>query len=416
LAAALFVGCISVLVVGCGGKKSEPLVEPEPELSPEEVAAETERRRLSSIKASLDRVKKQIKRDPTDFFTNMDNLRGVLYGAGGTKYDKEVRALIEAQEEGLRELAEEQLDALVDEAAKHSEKEDWDEAERVLTQYEQNEEAYSDLPAWQRYEEMIDEVKTSGMAEREARLLLAKSMKFKRQGEVARAIGMLIAFPDKFTKTRHYGDVKAQIASFMEEYEVMRNAQAKEDAIAFTELVIDEFLSNFDHVMRSGDEDVWEGVDEVAEGDNDGESPAPLVLGTEEWEHWSVEFTVKFSGDVPFRLGITMGVTRFSSGKQQWATYPFPDLDEDTWHTIRVTLSDGEFDVRDVSTGTKLKDSVPKANATGGLAFFLMPGQKMFVKDIKFKVTSKIELNEGKAKGEDVGEEDDGDDDEDDGK
>ncbi len=383
--------CLSLVVAGCGGSKKAAPKDEEPEMTAEEVAAEVQKRRLESIKSNFERAKKLVRKNPTDFFTNTENLQGILVGAMGTRYEEDIQAEIDQQEQGLKDFADKQLDELMVEVETHMSKKDWDEAERTLIRFAQNEDAFRALPAWNRYEEMIEEIKIKGMAEGEARTLLGRATKYKLQGETARAIGMLVAFPNKYRDTSEYAQIEETIASYMEDYRVERAERDKEDAVPFVDLEMDEYLSNFHHVMLSGDVTVWNGVDGVAEGDNSGELPAPLVLGTSEWENWTVEFTVKYTGDEPFRLGVTAGETRFSRGKQQWATYPFPDLDEDEWHTLRVIVSDGEIEVRDVTTGSKLKEGVPKANATGGIAFFIMPGQKMFLKDVRYKIVSKIE-------------------------
>ncbi|MEM7263541.1 MAG: hypothetical protein AAF488_16255 [Planctomycetota bacterium] len=384
---------------GCGGGGGSNSSEPEqtePEKSPEELAAEAEEQRLDHIKRQFDLAKKQIRKAPSDFFNHIDNLQGILVGASGTKYEEPLKEAIAEQNKALEDFADKQLDGLLTEAKTYLEKEDWYEAEQTLERFEQNAAAFSNLPAWERYQDELERVRIASDAEHVSQTVLGRAAKFRRQGELARALGILIGYPEVYSGTSYHAQVQKTVEEYLVDYKLELAEREKADAIPFVDLEIDEYLSNFDVVGRAGEDDVWSGVDGVVEGSNESDDPnnrAIIVLGTDEWEDWVVEFSVKYK-DGKLRLGITNGLPTYGGSEKQFATYSFPDVEEGEWVQMRVEVREGMFNVINVDDGTPMKEDVGKAYQTGGFAVWLFPGQQVFLKDIRYKVLTQVELDE----------------------
>lgn len=387
--------CIS----GCGGGgNSAPVIEAEPEKTPEELAAIQREAHLKELEKQIKMAEKLYDERKADFAANLPdfqtNFESIKYGARGTKFEQKAQSLVDRLDKDRRDWIAAQFEKALTQIDELQEQTHYDEAEQELTEWGTRialDHYFQDTATYKKYEEKIEDLRIAFDAGQDARVVLEKARSYKGQGDLAKAIGLLVAFPDKYNKTPFYAEVQETIAAYLEDYKVIADQRAEEAKIPFVDVAIDEYMSEFS-AADAGDTKTWTVVDGVIHGENtSAEANGILTLSESDWRHYTVEFELKYTTtDEPIRLGVTAGKQPF----QQQATFAFyqlHDLAEDEWIPFRVEVKEGFVYIHENSSGAwNLISDSRKEFPSGGIAFWLKPGQTLDLKSFRIKVTEKV--------------------------
>lgn len=410
----LALACISLVgAVGCGGGKPEQTeTQTTPVKTPEELAAEREAQKLETIQHNIDFIKKGV----TEPDANWDRL---VSGAGstkalaqGTKFEKEAAKLPDLVREGREVAAERAYLALLRKAEIEAAKGYWDDAQEVLLAFEQHQGVYGQTAVWPVWQEKCAEFSRASRAEVVHKQILRQAEGYAAQLEYAKAIAVLSAFSDQYAGTPYYERVQDAMGEYVAAYKAAKQEeQAETQDAVFVEMAAG-LPGDFGIVEPDPDAEVWSWDEDEghARGVNAGDRPAGLLIGDSSWDEYVVEFRVRVTGDEPLALGVT-SQRRFS--QDQYAIYRISDVRPDEWYHLRVEVRNGRVRFIDIEAEDDIRARSRKQCPTGGVGIFCLPGQKVYVKDARYKIYSQIKKEEGSGDGEGEGDasgdDDDGD-------
>lgn len=405
---------LAASVVGCGGggsKPTQPKAPVTPEKSEEEKAAERKAKRLAGIKSGIKSVQDAIKGKDVNWERVQSVALGLKAEALGTKHEKEAAALVAETKDAFELAGENEYLELLAKAEIEAAKGYWEDAESVLSQFESRE-IYKGTEIWEVWEEKRLEFMRASAAEVLSKDVLREAKGLAEQLEYGRAVAVLSAFSDQYSSTEYYERVQVAMDEYLALYKEDKEEQKAETSSAvFVEV---ESIGDFARAEPDPDVTVWEWDEDeqAARGKNRGEKHASINLGEENWDDYVVEFRVKVEGDPLLHIGVT-SQKRF--GENQYPVYKFADVSSDEWYHLRIEVKNGSVEFVDIEAEDYIRGKARKKLPTGGIAFFCMPGQTVFIKDVRYKVYTKAEEpKEDEGEGDDSG--DDGDDDgEDDG-
>ncbi len=394
-----FVIMVSALVgallpaTGCGGKKPQATREERPQLTEEEIEQQRLEKRIARLNQQfreLDRLRKQ---EPLNFGRHLDEVERIRTGASGTPLIARVEKVQAEIEQAREAYTAEQVQKLKEAAASDISEGNYEQVLDLCFEFQQNEALLGITDAWSEFVEFERKMQTFSRAERDARKALLRAGQYKDQLEYATAIGILIAFPDRYQGTPYYEEVQERIDEYMPLYLTEKKKRDEILDIKFEELEIDEALTLFE-TFNEDEKVVWKGVEGVVEGDNDNEKASVIMIGDRNWSDFILECSLKYKGET-LKMGIGAG-KRYGRGRLTFAPYNFPDFPEDEWVKLRITVNEGRIEYLDRETREQIKRPSGKDFETGGLAIFCFPGQKIWIKDVQAKIINKVaEKKEG---------------------
>jgi len=238
--------------------------------------------------------------------------------------------------------------------------------------------------AHQGWKDLKQQVAIRQRAEIDFDRITRRARAYRRQEELAEAIGLLESFSDEYKGTTEYNEVAETIAEYLAEYEVARAAQQEQLAIEWIDLPIDQYLSSFRASTSDPDATVWTAEGGEAIGDNTSTGLAQLEIGEDSWEEYSVEMEIQLVSGDSINLGITAGM-RPGAGIKNYDVHSF-DAEEEEWLRIRIELKEGLIRLTDLDSLERLDDDTRPYFPAGGIAVLLKPDDSVRLRNIRYKV------------------------------
>jgi hypothetical protein len=207
---------------------------------------------------------------------------------------------------------------------------------------------------------------------------------YRRQEELAQAIGLLESFSDEYKGTQEYAEVVETIQEYLAEYVIARAAIAEQLAIEWIDLEVDQYLSSFRASATDSDATVWSAEDGEVVGNNETSGLAQLEIGDDLWEEYSVEMEIQLVSGDQINLGITAGM-RPGAGVKNYDVHGF-ESEKDEWLRIRIELKEGLIRLTDLDSLERLDDDMRPYFAAGGIAVLLRPDESVRLRNVRYKV------------------------------
>ncbi|MFQ5655605.1 MAG: hypothetical protein ACE5GW_12865, partial [Planctomycetota bacterium] len=311
-------------------------------------------------------------------------------------------SLLAEEDERFARLVKAKLDELLPDVERLKQAEDWSGAEEKLGEFERvaaiDPERYLKTAALKAFNDEIDEVILLSKAEAEFKKLSRKARAYKRQEELAKAIGFLESFPEDYSNTSYHAKIREQVDEYLVLYKAAKEKEQATLSIEWEQVEIDKYLSSFTK-HQAQDAEVWAGVDGTVEGVNDSDGMAQLEVGTDDWKEWILELEVKVPDDQDLNLGITSGIPPGRRDKNYERQRL--EVETDTWITLRVEIREGIVKIIDVKSLENIKEPYAPYFSSGSFAVMLQPGEKVFLRNIRYKTLTKAGAENGEAGGED---------------
>ena len=379
----LVVGLFPPLFSGCGKAQQPAPVEEVPVLTQEQIAKRQKEIRLEELQKNYDGISKAIRMKPERFEDWIDALEQLQYAAEGTRIEQKAKKLLEEQlqfreEEGQKALASltGAVDALIAEGDPFA-------AERILEEFDP-EQKFAKTSAHQGWIDLKDRVALGQRAESDFERVTKRARAYRRQEELAEAIGLLESYSDDYKGSKHYDEVMTTIAEYLAEYEEARQARQEELAIEWIPLDVDQYLSSFRTSTSDPDATVWTSEEGEVVGNNDSSGLAQLEIGEDNWEEYAVEMEIQLiAGDV-LNLGITAGM-RPGARVKNYDVHSF-DAEEEEWLRIRIELKEGLIRLTDLDSLERLDDDTRPYFPAGGVAVLLRSGDSVRLRNLRYKV------------------------------
>ena len=207
---------------------------------------------------------------------------------------------------------------------------------------------------------------------------------YRRQEELAQAIGLLESFSNDYKDTEEYAEIVETIREYLVEYEVARAAITEQLAIEWIDLEVDQYLSSFRAAASDPDATVWTAEDGEVVGNNTSSGLAQLEIGDDLWEEYSVEMEIQLVSGDQINLGITAGV-RPGAGIKNYDVHGF-ESEEEEWLRIRIELKEGLIRLTDLDSLERLDDDMRPYFPAGGIAVLLRPDESIRLRNVRYKV------------------------------
>lgn len=375
------------LGAACSPKSADnDSVDDEPEYTQEEMEAERERIRMQDLANMVKKSRKLVAANRPDVETVIEQLKVLEINVRGTKYEKDATQLIAQEKRRLEQFAADELKRIMPAVDKLMDDKDYRAAEDELYNL-YDWQRFAELPATKDYEKKRDSIRIFIEAEMSADEVLPLAAKFKRQGEVAKAIAVLESFSDRYTETTFYPEVRQTIEDYMAVYLEEKEAEEELLSIAWVDLALDEL------VPRGGDDDdsVFRIIGGAYEVDNSTEGAAQLVGGEHNWIEWYLEFDAKVPSGKKLNLGVRSRLD-YRTNTRQYESFGF-ELPTDDWIKLRVEVREGHCKLIQVFEDQVdlIADPVRLSNPTGGFAFNFRPGDSLALRNLRYKVFSQEE-------------------------
>ena len=377
-----------LMLVLCGLPGCTPSAEPEtvevaPQKSPEQIARELEKIRQDGYQTRYDGISRAIRTDPDRFDDWIDHLEDLIYASEGTKVEVKAKNLLNQQLQYREDEGKKSLDLLAARVESLIAEGDPLAAERILEEFDPDG-IYVKTAAHQGWKDLKEQVATRQRAEIDFDRITRRARAYRRQEELAEAIGLLESFSDEYKGTKEYNEVAETIAEYLAEYEVARAAQQEQLAIEWIDLPIDQYLSSFRASTSDPDATVWTAEGGEAIGDNTSTGLAQLEIGEDNWEEYSVEMEIQLVSGDSINLGITAGM-RPGAGIKNYDVHSF-DAEEEEWLRIRIELKEGLIRLTDLDSLERLDDDTRPYFPAGGIAVLLKPDDSVRLRNIRYKV------------------------------
>lgn len=412
----LAIVCVALLVVvGCGGSKPEKSeAEVKPVKTPEELAAEREAQKLETIQHNIEFVKKGVTEPDANWDRLASGAASTQALAAGTKFEKEAAKLPDLVREGREVAAEKEYLALLRKAEIEAAKGYWDDAQEVLLAFEERQEVFGKTAVWPVWQEKCLEFSRASRAEVLHKQILRQAEGYAAQLEYAKAIAVLSAFSDQYAGTPYYERVQDAMGEYVAAYKTAKQEErAETQDTVFVEMAAG-LPGDFGIREPDAEAEVWTWDDDEghAKGVNNFEDEAKraaLLIGDSTWEEYVVEFRIRVTGEDPLTIGVT-SMRRFN--EEQYPDYTFPDVRPGEWYHLRIEVRHGRVRFIDIEAEDDIRGRDRKRCPTGGICIYCLPGQKVYLKDARYKIYSQMKKEEeGSGEGEGDGDSEDGGDD-----
>jgi len=277
-----------LMLVLCGLPGCTPSAEPEtvevaPQKSPEQIARELEKIRQDGFQTRYDGISRAIRTNPDQFDDWIGHLEDLIYASEGTKVEVKAKNLLNQQLQYREDEGKKSLDLLAARVESLIAEGDPLAAERILEEFDPDG-TYVKTAAHQGWKDLKEQVAIRQRAEIDFDRITRRARAYRRQEELAEAIGLLESFSDEYKGTTEYNEVAETIAEYLAEYEVARAAQQEQLAIEWIDLPIDHYQSSFRASTSDPDATVWTAEGGEAIGDNTSTGLAQLEIGEDSWE------------------------------------------------------------------------------------------------------------------------------------
>jgi hypothetical protein len=394
---------LTVGLSGCGGGNAAVETTPEPEpISPKELAERQEKMRLEQLQDSYGKILSAIRMYPERNEEWIVNLENLVYATEGTSLHSKAKRALEDQLKVREDQAQSDLDRLKERVEALIAAGDPLEAERILEGFDPDG-VYGETAAQKGWEALVENVATRQRAEVDFDRITRRARAFKRQEELAKAIGLLASYSDDYSDTDQYREVQETIAEYLTVYEEQRKAREAELAVEWVELEIDQYLSAFKASASDPDAEVWTEEGGEIVGTNESAGPAQLEIGEDIWEEYTVELEIQLVSGSEINLGITAG-TRPGRAVKNYDVHSFETAEGD-WLKVRIELREGLIKITDLDTLDPLDDDARPYFPMGGVAVLLRPDESVKIRNCRYKLYRPKQGED--ASGEDSSGEDD---------
>ena len=371
---------ICVTIPACSsGTVDEEEVEEEPELSEEELKQQAHAAKEARIASQVLKRKGDLRKNPLEFEQNKQNFEDVLHGARGTRYETEVTEAIEKIQSDFESYAQSQFDKLLPEIEKFVSEGDFRGAEDVLERWDLK--RFKDLPAAKAHGEKDEQIALYFGAESEQTAVIDQAEAFANQNELNRAIALLEAYPDRYKNTPYYSKVRAEIPQYYDQYLADKKADMERLNIAWEPVEIDDYFGDFTPISM-GEPEAWKASGGVIEGENGTGKTAILTFGEDNWIDYYIEFEIRTDQEE-----LPIGIHReYRVATKDWQ-YRVHRVDYEglDWRRLQLKVEKGRAVIEDPDEGEELYSEFAGAGE-GGIAFFLEPGAKLAIRNVKKKV------------------------------
>lgn len=377
-----------LMMVLCGGPGCTPTAEPEPvevvpQKSPEQIARELEKIRQAGFQTRFDGISKAIRTSPDRFDEWIGHLEDLVYASEGTRVELKAKNLLSQQLQYREDEGKKSLDNLTAQVERLIAEGDPLAAERILEEFDPDG-TYEKTAAHQGWKDLQEQVAIRQRAEVDFDRITRRARAYRRQEELAEAIGLLESFSDEYKGTKEYDEVVETIAEYLSEYEVARAAQQEQLSIEWIDLPIDQYLSSFRASTSDPDATAWTAEGGEAIGNNTSTGLAQLEIGEDSWEEYSVEMEIQLISGDSINLGITAGM-RPGAGIKNYDVHSF-DAEEEEWLRIRIELKEGLIRLTDLDSLERLDEDTRPYFPAGGIAVLLKPDDSVRLRNIRYKV------------------------------
>ncbi len=371
-----------VIASGCTKEQAPPPVETKPRLTEQEIARQMEEMRLKQYKQKFEGLQQAIRSYPERYDEWIVHLEDMIYAAEGTAYAVKAKKLLDDQIAVREAAGKKHYEELASGVESLLSDGDPLAAERLLEGFDS--ETFGKTGAHQDWLNLRQQVAMRLQAEVEFDRITTRARAYRRQEELAAAIGLLESFSSEYENTEQYNEVRTTIGEYLAEYKAAREAKAVELAIEWTDLPIDAYLSSFRASASDPDAEVWTEDGGEVVGNNTSSGPAQLEIGEDTWEEYVVELEIQLVSGDSVNLGITAGM-RPGSAMKKYDVHSF-ETEEEEWVRMRIELKEGLVSVTDLDTLEPLDDNTRPYFPVGGLAILLRPDESVRLRNVRYKV------------------------------
>ena len=388
---ALGILLVLLLLVGCSEPAPPPPVETKPALTPEEVARRMLEIRLQKYKERYDALSNAIRTHPDQFEEWIEHLESLIYSAEGTAYAVKAQKLLDQQIQVREEAGKQHFDEIAGRVESLIGDGDPLAAERVLEEFDPDG-TFEVTAAHQLWVQLCEQVALRQKAEVDFDRITRRARAYRRQEELAPAIGQLESYSDEYKGMKEYEEIRTTIADYLAEYEAARSALVAEQAIEWIDLTIDAYLSSFRASAADPDAEVWTEEDGEVVGTNSSSGPAQLEIGDDAWEEYIVEMEIQLVSGDAVNLGITAGM-RPGTAVKNYDVHSF-DAEDEEWTRLRIQLREGLVSITDLDSLDSLDEDTRPYFPMGGVAILLRPDESVRLRNIRYKVFRPAETEE----------------------
>ncbi|MGE4618781.1 MAG: hypothetical protein AAEJ04_03115, partial [Planctomycetota bacterium] len=368
-----------------------PPVDKKPRLTQAEIARKMQEIRLQKYKERYEGLSGAIRKYPDRFEDWIANLEDLVYAADGTPYSVKAQKLLTEQLQVREDSGKKHLEEIAGKVDRLISEGDPLAAERLLEDFDPDG-TYSMTVAHKEWQQLCDRVALRQRAEVDFERITRQARGYRRQEELASAIGLLESFSRDYKDTSEYVEVRTMIEEYLVEYVAARAARDAEKAISWTDLVIDAYLSSFRASASDPDAEVWTEEQGEVVGTNSSTGPAQLEIGEDSWEEYVVELEVQLVAGDAVNLGITAGI-RPGSAVKNYDVHSF-DSEEEEWTRLRVELKEGLVSITDLDSLDALDEDTRPYFPMGGIAILLRPEDSVRLRNIRYKVFRPVDGEE----------------------
>ena len=380
----LLVGTAGIGVPGCGDPVAPVEVEPTtPRKTAEELAQEQEQRDKERLETRYQGLSKAVRTDPERFDDWISHLEDLIYASEGTSIQIKAKKLLEAQLQFREDEGQKSLDQMTTRVEALVEEGDPLAAENILEGFDPDG-MFEKTAAFKGWQALKKKVAMRQAAEVDFDRITRRARAYRRQEELAQAIGLLESFSDEYKGTQEYAEVVETIQEYLAEYVIARAAIAEQLAIEWIDLEVDQYLSSFRASATDSDATVWSAEDGEVVGNNETSGLAQLEIGDDLWEEYSVEMEIQLVSGDQINLGITAGM-RPGAGVKNYDVHGF-ESEKDEWLRIRIELKEGLIRLTDLDSLERLDDDMRPYFAAGGIAVLLRPDESVRLRNVRYKV------------------------------
>ena len=376
---------------GCTKTEAPAPVVPKPQMTEQEVARKMQQIRLDKYKEKFGSIQGAIRNYPERYDEWILHLEDMIYAAEGTAYAVKAQKLLDEQIQVRESAGKKHLEQIASRVKSLMAEGDPLAAERELDKFDPDD-TFGKTGAHQEWLNLCEQVDKRQRAEVEFDRITRRARAYRRQEELAAAIGLLESFSSDYKNTKEYEEVRTTIDEYLVEYKATRSAQAAELAIEWEDLTIDSYLSAFRASASDPDAEVWTEDGGEVVGNNSSSGPAQLEIGEDSWEEYVVELEIQLVAGDAVNLGITAGM-RPGSALKKYDVHSF-DADEEEWIRMRIELKEGLVSITDLDSLDALGENTRPYFPMGGLAILLRPEDAVRVRNIRYKVFQPAEGEE----------------------
>lgn len=375
------------------------------EKSREEVEAEKLRARDAKLAERLDVLDRTRATQPQKFASHVAGYTDVLDVAKGAPLEGRIRKALDELRAQVERAAQDSLQKVYAEVEPLIAAEEYEKAVERLQNWDATPFlVFDDIEAVTLRDKKIADIERHFDARLKASTVIQEARGYKSQQDFATAVAKLEAYPERFSDTPYWREVRDLLKECYEAYLTSKQAEVKDVEIEWTQIPVEPSLGGFGLRQKSG-ANVFSHADgedgPFVKGENESDQDAQLMIGQEirSWRSYLVELEVRIgSGAKELKLGLGQE-KRPGSKVLQFSLYRVP-LEGGTWTKLLIEVKDGLAKVSDLGTATELVNATFGA-VSGGAAILLQPGDEADVRNVRYKILEKLAEEPSPAEGDD---------------